>query len=256
MVQCKFCNKSFNNFRQNNGHMIHCKLNPKPVDLSKKRKPLSNEHKAKISASRKKFLNENPNKVPYILNHSSQKSWPEKIFEKLLNDNDITGYHYNYPFMRYRFDFCFPDLLIDIEIDGSTHNLEKVKQIDQERDLIATKYGWKILRIDASLLYHKENHQIIINEVKKILNENSLSKIILTNKKHKQSLKRGEAVKLKHDIKNENTKILIINSNIDFSKFGWVSKVAKLIGITPQKTSQWMKRHLPELYKTAYKRNH
>ena len=40
----------------------------------------------------------------------------------------------------------------------------------------------------------------------------------------------------------------VLNSDIDFSKFGWVCKVAKLTGMKSQKVNHWMKRFLPELY--------
>ena len=38
----------------------------------------SEETKKKISEIRKKYLSENPDKVPYKLNHSSTESYPEK----------------------------------------------------------------------------------------------------------------------------------------------------------------------------------
>lgn len=42
--------------------------------------------------------------------------------------------------------------------------------------------------------------------------------------------------------------ILIENSNINFSKFGWVKEVAKIINKPPQKVNSWMKRMMPEFY--------
>lgn len=48
---------------------------------------------------------------------------------------------------------------------------------------------------------------------------------------------------------------LVINSNINFSKFGWVKKVSQLIGRKHQKVVPWMKRVMPEFYeKHCYKR--
>lgn len=43
---------------------------------------------------------------------------------------------------------------------------------------------------------------------------------------------------------------LLTESNIDFSKFGWVNEAAKLIGIAPQKVSNFMKKHMSEFYET------
>jgi predicted DNA-binding protein YlxM (UPF0122 family) len=40
----------------------------------------SEETKQKISESRTRYLRENPDKVPYLINHSSKKSYPEKLF--------------------------------------------------------------------------------------------------------------------------------------------------------------------------------
>ena len=42
---------------------------------------------------------------------------------------------------------------------------------------------------------------------------------------------------------------LITESDIDFSKFGWVNHVAKLINITPQKVSAFMKKYMSDFYK-------
>jgi hypothetical protein len=47
----------------------------------------------------------------------------------------------------------------------------------------------------------------------------------------------------------------VLEANIDFSSFGWVTKVAKIIDITPQKTRIWVKKNMPEQYLQAYLRN-
>lgn len=41
---------------------------------------------------------------------------------------------------------------------------------------------------------------------------------------------------------------LILSSDIDFARYGWVSKVSQLFGITPQKVTPWMKRHMLDFY--------
>jgi len=63
--------------------------------------------------------------------------------------------------------------------------------------------------------------------------------------------------KTKQNYKEEQSKYIdiVLNSDIDFSKFGWVSKVAKIINQKPQKISKWMKNIMPEFYKNkCYKR--
>lgn len=42
-------------------------------------------------------------------------------------------------------------------------------------------------------------------------------------------------------------KLLVKNSDIDFTCIGWANKVSKIIGISPQKTRSWMARYLPEI---------
>lgn len=44
----------------------------------------------------------------------------------------------------------------------------------------------------------------------------------------------------------------VINSNIDFSKLGWVEKTSKIINLPSQKTGKWVKRFLPNIYEKAY----
>lgn len=49
---------------------------------------------------------------------------------------------------------------------------------------------------------------------------------------------------------------LIKNSNIDFSKWGWVQKVSDVTGMRHQKINKFFKQHLPDLYIRCYqKRN-
>jgi hypothetical protein len=46
----------------------------------------------------------------------------------------------------------------------------------------------------------------------------------------------------------------ILESNIDFSKVGWVKEVSLIINQKPQKVNIWMKRMMPNFYKTCFKR--
>lgn len=45
-----------------------------------------------------------------------------------------------------------------------------------------------------------------------------------------------------------------MDSNIDFTKFGWVQKVADLLGKHPQEINQWMNKYMPDVYNIAFKR--
>lgn len=125
------------------------------------------ETKQKISKARIKYLEENPDKVPYLVNHSSKQSYPEKIFQNALISSNISGWDYNYRVGLYQYDFAFVTLKIDVEIDGATHNTPKVKKIDARRDSFSKSNGWIVIRFTAKQV--KENVIGCINELKKVI---------------------------------------------------------------------------------------
>jgi very-short-patch-repair endonuclease len=170
---CIYCNKQFDNPLKLGGHQSHCTLNPnrdetikKLSEMNKGRK-MSEEQKKKISESRKKYLNENPGNIPYLLNHSSKESYPEKIFRLELEKRKINGWEQEYPIKRYSLDFAFIDKKIDVEIDGETHNKEKVILKDIERDSILSGEGWKIIRFKS--IDVKNNIDLVMNILMKEL---------------------------------------------------------------------------------------
>lgn len=127
----------------------------------------SEETKKKLSKIQIAFLTKHPDKVPYKLNHSSQKSYPEKVFENALKAADIKGWKYHYQHGIYQYDFAFLKIKLDVEIDGGTHTTEKVKLIDKRRDEWSKNQGWKILRFTAKRV--KSDVGSCINELRKFL---------------------------------------------------------------------------------------
>ena len=252
---CIFCGKEFKHGKQIGGHIIRCKNNPNKIIGNKLTgKNLTTDHKNNVSIGRRKYLDENPDKIPYLLNHSSKKSWPEKFFEELIKNAGITGWVYNYPNGRYRYDFAFPELKIDIEIDGGTHQQENVIKMDKERDEFSTNDGWRVLRIDARNLYDEDRRIIVLYEIIKFLNDDRIFGLLECPKKiKKQSLPRGEKLKLINDEKYKLKVEQVRSSNINFLKFGWVQQVAEIVGITPQRINRWMKKYLPDIYENAFK---
>lgn len=59
---------------------------------------------------------------------------------------------------------------------------------------------------------------------------------------------------LKEKDRIDEQKANVINANIDFTQFGWCTKVSKVLGITPQKARPWMERNLPELTELLHSR--
>jgi very-short-patch-repair endonuclease len=127
----------------------------------------SEETKKKISNRRIAYLTANPDKVPYKINHSSKKSWPEQVFENALIASGISGWTYRYQNGIYEYDFAFLEKKIDVEIDGGTHKSEKVKKIDKRRDEFSKSRGWKVIRFEASRI--KKDVVGCINELKNFL---------------------------------------------------------------------------------------
>mgnify|MGYP000228815516 CR=1 FL=1 len=165
--KCLYCEREFENGLKLGGHQAHCKLNPNKkltsLKLSKisKGKTLSQEHKNRISEGRKKFLDNNPGNIPYLLNHSSKESYPERIFRERLIKEGIIGWKQEHPFKRYSMDFAFIDKKIDVEIDGGTHNLEKVIMIDKEKERITGDNGWITIRFKDSEIKNEMDSCII-----------------------------------------------------------------------------------------------
>ena len=55
-------------------------------------------------------------------------------------------------------------------------------------------------------------------------------------------------------VRNAADVIKVKESGIDFTKFGWVRQVAKLINKHPQKINGWVKKYAPEIYECAFKK--
>ena len=162
-LECKYCKKILNNYLSLGGHQTNCLLNPnknerlEKISNSGKNRILSQETKDKISKSIKNYLDENPGKIPYLLNHSSKESYPEKIFREALEIRNINGWIYNLPIKRFSLDFAFINNKIDVEIDGNTHNLESVIKKDLNINEILLSLGWKTIRFTAKEIKNDVN---------------------------------------------------------------------------------------------------
>lgn len=104
------------------------------------------ESKKKISISRTKYLIENPDQVPYVLNHHAKgPSYPELYFKEWLTKENFR-FESEFRFGIYSFDFLINGK-VDLEIDGDQHLQEKHKQADTHRDKLSKENGYKVIRI-------------------------------------------------------------------------------------------------------------
>lgn len=127
------------------------------------------EHKKLFSEIRKKFLKEHPEKVPYLLNHSSKMSYHERYFNFIIMAEHINAkFHLNIE--KYQLDFYNENLKKYLEIDGESHYTDKKTiQIDKERTKFLTDIGWTGMRIrwkDYQKLKFDERKNII-DQIKK-----------------------------------------------------------------------------------------
>lgn len=134
------------------------------------------ETKEKISKSMKKYLSENPDKVPYLLNHSSKMSYPEQYFIDIFKSENIP-LDYHLQVSKYELDFYNQNYMIDVEIDGEQHYLDKrIFNSDRERDKYLSSLGWTTYRIRWSE-YKKlclNERKVIINDIKSLCPNNSV----------------------------------------------------------------------------------
>lgn len=135
-------------------------------------KHLSDEHKAAVSRGRKKYLLENPDQVPYLLNHYSKgPSYPEIYFEELF-ENEGIGLLPEFQVSIYSLDFACPERKFYLEVDGEQHFVdERVIESDVRRNEFLSELGWKGMRIRWSKwqkIKFSEKNKIIEN-IKQIL---------------------------------------------------------------------------------------
>jgi len=177
LYECKYCNEKKENGAKLGAHVSNCIKNPNYEDILKSKKekgregrPHTDEAKKKISDGRKKYLTNNPDKVPYLLNHSSKESYPEKYFSDLFLKESIKVERY-FRVGSYELDFCIPDKKIDIEIDGDQHYLdENIIKHDIKRNEYLNKNGWTIFRVRWSE-YKKMNYNERRNYISELKNK-------------------------------------------------------------------------------------
>jgi very-short-patch-repair endonuclease len=262
---CNYCGYVAESGKKLGGHKGSCKLNPiRPLKIEKIKKSsmnrvLSSETKKKISEARKKFIIEHPEMAPYRLNHSSRESWPEKAFREALTRLKISGWTQEYQLGLYSIDFAFIDNLIAVEIDGSTHLLEKVIKKDIERDNFLRSLGWTIIRIPAKLV--RDNVYVEIEKLTKYLTidfkvPDEVREYVLA-KYNSQAINKQKEFNKLQKIKNKNNELVENISkvkNLDRSKFGWVKDAAAILKIEPQSVNRWMKKHCPEILASSFNR--
>lgn len=153
-------------------------------------------------------------------------------------------------------DIAFPDIKIGIEVNGNQHynNDGSLKQYYQQRHDLIVDAGWTLIELHYLSCYDTD----VIDNLLTIKEQPNYDEYFKQkeNKSAVVVMERGRKILLASDEKWEPFKQIVQTSGIDFSRFGWATKVATLLNIKVQHVNRWMKRYLPELYDTiCFKRN-
>ncbi len=115
---------------------------------------LSEKTKDKIRRAHLIWMKEHPEQTAWRLKNMS---YPEKCFQKILEDNGLDKKYLiyrEYSVFPYFIDFAFINEKVAVEIDGSQHLEENRKKRDDEKDALLLSKGWKVLRIAANEVTH------------------------------------------------------------------------------------------------------
>lgn len=218
------------------------------------------EQRKKISENMKKAHAEGRHPGWSFMNVKKRRSYPEGyIFKVLKNAGFFKKYtiEEKFPFSKYFLDFAFIDIKLDLEVDGEQHYITKEAiEHDKRRNEYVKSKGWAVYRICWSnfLKNKKEEIKELFDFIENIDNNTERYYNIeeVSNKKDKRKYGKIKdylrAIKKINEIKNKPKIEKILNSDIDFSKFGWVSKSSKILEIYPEKVSRWMKRYMKNFY--------
>jgi len=219
---------------------------------------ITDETREKMRIKRVDYLKKRTGKTAWERRSLGQMSFLESsFFDKataidIFKKYDVVSEYCVFP---YFIDFAFINEKVAVELDGKCHFINGNKRVEHDikRDLYLTEQGWRIFRIryddDINL---KIAEFLDFIGTSKMKNYDDRLYFYTEIKKSKAKYgKRYDYNKAVTEIYNQIEKIKIekiINSNIDFSKTGWVQSVAKLIEKPYQKVNGWMKRFMPEFY--------
>lgn len=281
MKNCKYCETEIENHSEIGAHTRWCSKNPnrklRKIDASSacrvcgklytgRRKTCSStcahthslDTKKVLSEKRKQYLKNNPDKHPWK-RKDKINSVPCNNVKEFLNQRKIQYIEEYSPITDRLFsiDIAFPHIKVGIEINGNQHYTRdgKLKPYYQERHALIEQAGWRLIEVHYSQCFSADNisrfldFDIPFDNTGIIQRYFEKKKQRETEKQKNASMPRGQKIKKLTTAKWESRKHEIFNHDIDFSKYGWVSKVATVLGISPQKINGWMKTYHPVFFK-------
>ena len=286
--KCKYCNQ--NDIVCKSGRLTdHCD-NEECCHLSKsklQKEIHKNNPQLAINARKRRieYLSnkENFNSTAFGKRANKQLSFLEKWFyNKIVQKYDLTKKYLiinEYKITNenmtsaYSLDFAFINIKLDVELDGRCHFKNGNERIntDIKRDNYLLNSGWNIYRISYYDIEYNEKETI--NKFIKLLENNDFdydksyylkNKVITNNEfkkqyeihKNKEYQKEQRNIRKLQDIKNKRNILIDLekNSNIDFSKFGWVNKAHKFLQ-TKNSDIKMIHRYINKYYPEFFKNN-
>lgn len=234
---CEFCEEVFSDKLKLQSHRRRLHLGPVKH---------TEETRRLLSLKQSEYLKNNPEKHPWKINRF--KSKPCEIFKEFLRKNNIefieefTDPIWNH---NYSADVAILNKKIIVEINGNQHYNSNgtLKEYYQIRHNIIENSGWIVFEVHYSECYINECLEKILNNIQNNKTYNSIIEIKDKEKKKKYN-----------ELIREKRFKLLQESNIDFTKFGWVKQVSKLFNIAENHAGSYIKRNFPDFYKRCYRR--
>lgn len=250
IYKCSFCNKEWETTIEGfHTHEKYCVFNSdRCIPHSH---PVSEDVKKRISEKQKENY-----KGKSIFNiDRSQEPYSEKYFREWLDKENIE-YKKNFHVDRFFLDFAFPDKKLYFEVNGEQHyrkmyNGRDYQEHDRVRANTLANLGWTciaVIRWSEFRALSLDKRLAYLESLKCAVQDSTVVDFnfsYITEVRHKQSVKREQAIKLGKvnslgricdtkitDEEMNFRKEAILNSGVDLSKFGWVEKVSKATGLT------------------------
>jgi len=217
------------------------------------------ETKKLISAKRRAFLSNNPDKHTWK-RENRNKSVPCEKLKLFLKGMNISFIEEHSPLedRHYSIDIAFPDKKIGIEVNGNQHYDKAYNLLPyyQQRHDNIVAAGWILIELHYKLVFDLQKMTKLVGQL--ISNHNinecdySYSVFEKPVKTKKKPTKRKEGPRAL-----EKAKRLKILHQMDFCDIGWKSTFSKVCNIQERSVMKWIKNNSSEVYDrlSAYRNN-
>ena len=218
----------------------------------------TDETKKRMSESKKELARRSPQTHGWNVNKN--RSVPCERLKSFLSEAGLEFIAEYRPIedRMYSIDIAFPDVKVGVEINGNQHYEPdgRLKPYYQERHDLIVAEGWNLIEIHFSLVYDAEIVDDLVKRLKSFTPDPVNYPFYIKNRQKYKDFWDERRSKRIQELKNtsELYREKITNSGIDLTKFGWVQKISDLLGVKHQHVNRIMKKMLPDLYTTCFKR--